>query len=163
MIQLPPKIWRPNPENKYIPVNYSNDIDEGVFNFSHHGKTVYCPKEKWSDSDRDDVILFDHDNDIKELMDNLHIGDTVEQKYKDDIIHIIKDCWDCFCARGVCRAILDYEFAINTGASKPVCCHWPAYYPDEKKYYHRADTFSFKKILDRGIQWFLGQYDRPRY
>ena len=91
MIKLPPKIWRPKPENKYIPVDYSDDIDEGVFDFSHHGRAVYRPKIKWSDRDRDDVILFDHDKDMVELMENLHIGETVEQKYKDKIVGIVKE------------------------------------------------------------------------
>ena len=132
MIKLPPKIWRPKPENKYVPVDYSDDIDEGVFDYSHHGRAVYRPKIKWADRDRDDVIVFDPNKDMVELMDNLHIGDTVDQKYKNEIIDIVKEYWDCFCARGACRTILDYEFAIDTGSSKPVCCRRPTYGPHEK-------------------------------
>ena len=145
-IQLPPKVWRPKAENKYIPIDYSDDIDKGLFDFSYNGKTVYRPKEKWSYSDRDDVILFNHDNDIKELMDNLHIGDTVEQKYKDDIICIIKDYWDFFYARGACCTILGYEFTIDNGTPKLVCCRWPTYGPHEKSII-MEQIFSLLKMI----------------
>ena len=37
------------------------------------------------------MILFDHNKDMVELMENLHIGETVEQKYKDDIVGIVKE------------------------------------------------------------------------
>ena len=39
---------------------------------------------------------------------------------------------DCFCKRGARRTILDYEFAIDTGASSPVCYRRPTYGPHEK-------------------------------
>ena len=58
-------MWRPKTENKHILVDYSDDIGKGVFDFSHHGKTVCCPKKKKSNGDREDVILFDRDNNIK--------------------------------------------------------------------------------------------------
>ena len=69
---------------------------------------------------------------MEELMQNLHIGKNVKEIYKDQIIGIVKKYWDCFCAKGACRTILDYEFAIDTGASKPVCCRRPTYGPHEK-------------------------------
>ena len=67
-----------------------------------------------------------------ELMKNLHIGDSIKQAYKDAIIGIIKDYRDCFCVKGACHTILDYEFAIDTSAFKPVCCRQPTYGPHEK-------------------------------
>ena len=132
MIQLPPKIWKPKPENKYLPMDYSDDIDEGVFEFSHHGKAVYRPKVKWSDKPKNDRILFDQVEDTVELIKNLNIGDNVKAEYKDDIIDLIQDYWDCFCLKGAYRTIFDYKFAIYTCASKPVCCRWPTYGPHEK-------------------------------
>ena len=33
VIKVPPKVWRPKVQNKYIPPDYSNDIDKGVFDF----------------------------------------------------------------------------------------------------------------------------------
>ena len=115
-------IWRPKPETKYIPIDYNNNIEERVFNYSHHGNTVYCPKEKWSNKPRDDVISFNSVADMEDLMTNLKIRTNIKREYKDSIIDIIKKYWDCFCAKGACRPILDYEFIIDTCASKPVCC-----------------------------------------
>ena len=40
--------------------------------------------------------------------------------------------WDCFCAKGARRTILDYEFVIDTGSSPPICCCRPKYSPHEK-------------------------------
>ena len=94
MIQLPPKIWRPKPENKYIPIDYSDDVDEGVFDFSHHGKVVYRPKVKWSDKLKNYIILFGQAEDTAELTINLNTGENVKADYKDDIINIIQDYWD---------------------------------------------------------------------
>jgi len=37
-----------------------------------------------------------------------------------------------FCLRGARRTILDYDFAIDTGNSPPVCCRRPKYGPHEK-------------------------------
>ena len=121
MINIPPKIYRPKPENKYIPLDYGTEIDDGVFDYAHYGKTVFRPSKRWADKERDDLIAFDEENDLAELMQNLKVGKTVSPIYKSKIISIIKQYWDCFCARGARRTILDYEFCIDTGASPPVC------------------------------------------
>ena len=46
---------------------------------------------------------------------------------------LIVKYWDCFCDEGAKRTILNYEFAIDTGASPPICCrntmHGPHYAP----------------------------------
>ena len=47
------------------------------------------------------------------------------------IISKIKKYWDCSCKKGTIRTILGYKFAINTGASPPVCCIVPRYIPNE--------------------------------
>ena len=64
MIDVPPKIWRPKPENKYVPLDYSTDIDEGAFNFSHHGNTVFRPRKRWADKERNNLIKLDANNDM---------------------------------------------------------------------------------------------------
>ena len=84
MIQLPPKIWKAKPGNRYVPVDYNNDTDEGLFDFLHHGNTVYCPKEKWSDKLRDGKLSFNPEDGMAELMKNLHIGENIKELYKDN-------------------------------------------------------------------------------
>ena len=66
-IELPTKVWRPKVLNKYIPVDYSDDIDEGVFDYKHYGKTVFRPKMKWAERSRSDLILFNKMMDTAEL------------------------------------------------------------------------------------------------
>ena len=48
-IELPTKIRRPKALNNYAPVDYSDDIDEGVFDYSHYSKTIFRPNLKWAD------------------------------------------------------------------------------------------------------------------
>jgi hypothetical protein len=40
MIDVPSKIWRPKPENKYVPLDYGNDIDDDLLVFTQSGKSV---------------------------------------------------------------------------------------------------------------------------
>ena len=42
---------------------------------------------------------------------------------KQSILTIIKNNWDLFCEEGASRTMFDFEFCIDTGDSKPVCCH----------------------------------------
>ena len=132
VIDVPPKIWRPKPVNRYIPIDYGTDIDDGMFDYSHYGKTVFRPTIKWSGSQRTDIILFDKSADSKELYDNLNIGKNVSATNKSAIVDLIIKYWDCFCMVGARRTILDYEFAIDTGSSPPICCRRPKYGPHEK-------------------------------
>ena len=58
VIEVPPKFWRPKKVNKYVPLEYADDIEEGVFDFVHYGKTVFGPNIQWKDRVRDDIILY---------------------------------------------------------------------------------------------------------
>ena len=103
-----------------------------MFECSYYGRTVFCPRIKWSDKDRDNIILFDKALDIEEWIENLHIVKIINQRYKEELTSIIQRYRDCFCTTGACCTILDYEFSIDTGASKPVCCCRPTYETHEK-------------------------------
>ena len=129
---MPPKIWRPKPQNRYIPLDYGDDVDEGVFDFAHFGKTVFRPKIRWADKPRHDIIQYDKLKDEEELTANLHVGNNIEKRHSDAIILIIQKYWDSFCKRGARRTILDYEFSIDTGAAKPFFCRRPTYGPHER-------------------------------
>ena len=103
-----------------------------MFDYSHHGNTVFRPTIKWSESLRDDIIVFDKATDSQELYDNLNVGKNVSAAHKSAIIQLIITYWDCFCVVGARRTILDYEFAIDTGSSPPICCRRSKYGPHEK-------------------------------
>ena len=59
----------------------------------------------------------------------MKIGKNVDDTTRDDIIQIIQKYLDCFWKEGASRTFLGYEFGIDTGDSKPVCCKKPAYGP----------------------------------
>ena len=40
VIQVPPKVWRPKIQNRYITPDCANDIDKGVFDFKKYGKEL---------------------------------------------------------------------------------------------------------------------------
>ena len=66
-----------------------------MFDYSHHGNTVFRPTIKWSESLRDDIIVFDKDTDSQELYDNLNVGKNVAAAHKAAIIQLIITYWDC--------------------------------------------------------------------
>ena len=110
---------------------YATDIDDGIFEYSDYGNCVFRPNLKWVDRKREDIIWFNEDNDAEELKKGLEIGSSINTNLRNSIIDIVKTYWDCFCKEGARRTILDYEFAIDTSTSKPVCCKKPAYGPHE--------------------------------
>ena len=44
IIDTPKMILRPKVQNRYIPFDYSDDIDDGSFDYTHYGKSVFNPK-----------------------------------------------------------------------------------------------------------------------
>ena len=132
MIDLPPKTWRLKAHNRYIPIDYGNDIDDGVFEYSHHGRAIFRPSVQWANRPQSDIILFDKKLDMAELLANISVGKNILSVYKTRIQELVVKYWDCFCKRGAKRTILDYEFSIDTGASKAVYCCRPLYGLHEK-------------------------------
>ena len=72
-IEIPTKIWRPKVLNKYIPLEYSNDFDDGIFDYSHYGKAAFRPTIKWFDRLRADLITYDINKDSVELDNGLRM------------------------------------------------------------------------------------------
>ena len=130
IIEVPPKIWRPKVESRYRMPEYATDINEGAWDFSNYGKTVFKPKLDWQDTQRDDLINF-QDSHQDELEADLRMGTGVDKETKEEIVNIIKKYWDCFCKEGAKRTVIGYEFGIDTGNAKPVCCRKPSYGPYE--------------------------------
>jgi hypothetical protein len=55
----------------------------------------------------------------------LRIGDSVDPATRETIESLVMKYWDVFYKAGVCKTILGFEFAIDTGGSQPVCCRKP--------------------------------------
>ena len=84
MIETPPKIWRSKPPSKYIPLDYSDHIDEGIFEVEDlGGKTVFKPTKFQQMPKREDLIAFgDSDEDEEELQQYFRIGTSASPKRK---------------------------------------------------------------------------------
>lgn len=53
VIEVPPKIWRPKPIDRYIPMDYSNDINDSVFEFQQFGNAIcHLPRTFYKCSNR---------------------------------------------------------------------------------------------------------------
>ena len=131
VIDIPEKIWRPKPQNRYKPIDYGNDVYDGMFDFKHYGKTVFRPKIQWAERPRTDLIIYNQIIDEEEMRKNLNVGEDVIEEHKITLEEVIIKYWDYFCKRGARRTILAYEFAIDTGVSSLVCCRRPTYNPHE--------------------------------
>ena len=133
LISLPLKIWRPKVTSKYKTPDYSDDIDDSIFDYVDIGNCVFHPYLSWEDAKRNDLIEFNNYRDMAELENNLKIGKNIDDPTRDDNIQIIQKYWDFFCKEGARRNILGYEFGIDTGDSQSVCCKKPAYGPYKSK------------------------------
>ena len=132
IIELPPKVWRPKQQNKYIPLDYGDNIHDGHFDFKEYGNTVFRPAEQtWNRGEREDIIKYDDSKHAVELNKGLRVSDKVSAEIKQQVKNIVIKFWDSFCEEGARRTIIGYEFAIDTGDSKPICCKRPNYGPYE--------------------------------
>jgi hypothetical protein len=113
-------------------MTYSNDIDENIFVFEQYGKAICHPAAPFVHT-RTDIHLWDRTRDLPEFDKNFVIAKDVDPAVRCSIVAIIESHWDCFYSAGVQFPILHFEFAIDTGASPPVCCKKPHYGPHESK------------------------------
>ena len=60
MIDIPKKIWIPEVKNRYIPLDYSDDIDDGFFVYTCYGKAVFKPKFYWKAYTWNDLIIYNY-------------------------------------------------------------------------------------------------------
>ena len=116
---MPPKLWRPKPVDRCIPVDHANDIDDSVFEFEQCGKAI-CHLPAPFLKVCTDIHLWEHERDLPEFDKNFVIGLDVAPEIRTAIVDIIESHWDCFCGAGVKNPILHFEFAIDTGASPPI-------------------------------------------
>ena len=82
LINIPPKVWRPKMVNIYTPTDQSNGIREGVFEFKQYGNTMFRPKIKWVDHNREDVIQYNEGIHKAELEKYIRIGQNVSKAHK---------------------------------------------------------------------------------
>ena len=125
IISIPPKIWRPTPKNNYKPMVCTN-IDEDLYAFKHYGKTMKRTPSQTS-RPRSDVIPWNSSLYQQALDANFNIDFMTDDFTHQAILQIIKDNWDSFYEVRVARPMLDFEFCIDTGNTKSICCRQPKY------------------------------------
>jgi hypothetical protein len=132
MIDVPSKIWQPKPENKYVPINYGDDIGDNLLVFTQFSKSVRRLPAAFK-SARTNINFWDSDRDTPEFKKHIRIGANVDFAARGKLETMVQKYWDVFYEAGVGKTVLGLEFAINTGASQPVFCRKPSYSPHESK------------------------------
>ena len=71
IIELPPKIYRPKVQNKYIPLDYGTKIDGGIFDYTHFGKSMFKTTIDGTNHKRTEMITCSKEIDPDELEKSL--------------------------------------------------------------------------------------------
>ena len=108
------------------------NVDEDLQTFKAYGKTMKRAKS-WTTRPRSDFIPWSSSLYQQELDDNFNIDSLIEDFTRNAVLQIIKDNWDSFCEVVSARPMLDFEFCINNGNAKAICCHQPKYGVHEAK------------------------------
>ena len=150
LIDIPPKIWRPKPVNRFIPPdNDPNDVDDDLYLFPTygHGALLRHPAQTLDFAvRRDDLILWDAAKHQEEFDRVITFPSTLDSDIRNSLTDIIHRYWDSFAACGVSRPVLDYEFCIDTGSAHPVACRPPRYGVHEST----VITAQLATLLDAG-------------
>ena len=126
-ITVPPKVWRPKPSSRYVPLDYGHEFDESLFVSPRFGRTLQRTTTGIDLPPRDDIRLWDPTIDHHEFARVIRIPDDLAADLREELVSILHDNWDCFYAEGVRRPVRGFEFLIDTGASQPVACRAPNY------------------------------------
>ena len=95
IIYFTKQIWRPKVKNQYIPLEYSDNIDNELFDYSHYGKSVFKSKVDWKSHTRNGIITYNHVKNWNKLTKGLKISDTTNSESREIHISIIKKYRDC--------------------------------------------------------------------
>ena len=131
LIDVPPKIWRPKPPNRYQNLSSNhNDVDEDLYLFPSYGHSALLrPTANPFDFSisRTDRIIWDAAKHQADFDKSITFPASLHTDYKTRLTSVIHQYWDSFAPEGVSRPVLDYEFCIDTGDAKPVACRPPRY------------------------------------
>ena len=94
-------------------MDYSNDIDESVFEFEQFGKAICHPPEPFINV-RPDLHVWERERDLPEFTKNFVIGIDVVPEIRTAIVDIIESHWDCFYGAGVQFPIVDHFWAPSS-------------------------------------------------
>ena len=90
-----------------------------MYVLKHFGKAIKR-SPTWTPRPRTDLNFWNESSFLAELTKDLTIDATIDPTIKHSIPTIIQDNWDSLCEEGASRPMVDFEFCIDTGDSKPV-------------------------------------------
>ena len=105
----------------------SNDLD---WLFEKHGRVVI--EDKSALLPCDDLILNNPETHAKEIDDNVQWR-SCPPEHQIVLRAIIEKFFDVFTKEGMQNHIRGFEFNIDTGKVKPICCKHPQYGPHESR------------------------------
>lgn len=129
LIDVSPKTWLPKPEDRFEPEDEL--FDDDLFIHCKYKRCMYKSRDVGTGQCTDPIRLWEDDKDTAELNDNLKVGCNCTLELQVKLEGIIRGHWDSFYKEGARRPVLGYEFAIDTGKSKPVSVRPPDYGPRE--------------------------------
>ena len=143
-IEPPAKVYRPSLPSEYRDPALGDDLLDGHWANRDLGKSLI--KKKAELPERDDIELFEEAANLKELDANIRF-DGCPDNMRNEVISLIKEYWDVFAEGGLRKPIRGFEFQVDTGDSKPVCCKPPRYGKHESAVMRRL----VKKLEENGI------------
>jgi hypothetical protein len=130
-VQVAKRIWRPKVRMVYEEpealLDTSGDLD---WLFEEHGRVVI--EDKAALPPRNDLVIYNPEKHLKEFEKNIQWrGCPGELQIV--LRTIIHKFFDVFAEEGMQNHIRGFEFNIDTGTVKPICCKQPVYGPHESR------------------------------
>ena len=147
-VQVPKRVWRPQVKNIYEEPEFDlPDASSLDWAYRTLGKTMLQNKIKVPDT-RSNLIEFKPEIYDAEFDQNIQWRDC-PNTIQPAVEAIIKEYWDCFAKEGMKDSILGFEFNIDTGKSKPICCKQPRYGPHEARVMQKlVDQLEEKGLIE---------------
>ena len=95
-ITIPPKVWRPKPPTRYMPLDYGHEFDDDLFIFPRFGKSLRLVTPGPDLPPREDVKTWNAATDQLEFDRVIKIPDHLAPALRESLVSIIQDNWDCF-------------------------------------------------------------------
>ena len=120
-----PKVYRPVIPSTYVEPEGLPDPSEGL-------ECLYQPlghslwKERIPPGKQADIIRFQQ-KDEAQLKRNINWTGCKEEYKHHLVTPTIKEYWDVFAKEGLRNPIWGFQFVVDTGAARPICCKLPRY------------------------------------
>ena len=130
-VSVEKQIWRGQVKSQCVEPEVEIHPSESLdFLCKQGGKTVL--KNKKILPPRDDIITFSRER-HQQCFDDLIQWRDCPLEHRPVIGALIQEHWDVFDPAGALRTMRGYQFSVDTGAHKPVCCKPPRCGPHESE------------------------------